>query len=145
MDIIVKIQEQSISISPQNVITGKICFVADKICFPDKDWNDFPIVILTWWLKAITNIDKGQFELQFMDGPFSVRGTILAEDILILEFVQRSEKDIMMFSGNGSLQVLKDSIMMAAKQLIDIASNRHWESTDLVELRQALEKTTKLG
>lgn len=43
--------------------------------FPSEDWVDFGAVLLAWWLAAGARLSAsgGTEELQFMDGPYSVR------------------------------------------------------------------------
>jgi len=39
--------------------------------FPEKNWNDFILKILHWWLEALKNLAKDKkTEFHFMDGPF---------------------------------------------------------------------------
>ena len=45
-------------------------FGADRQ-FPVAGWNDFVVVIASWWVAALENIAEAQEEpeLRFMDGP----------------------------------------------------------------------------
>ena len=43
--------------------------------FPDKEWTDFAIVVLSWWISAILKNHQKEsvdFVLNFMDGPYYI-------------------------------------------------------------------------
>ena len=57
-------------------IFGNIFFEKSEFVFPERQWNDFVIIILNWWidelLKLINN-NAISAELFFMDGPLSIK------------------------------------------------------------------------
>ncbi|PSB13957.1 hypothetical protein C7B69_19625 [filamentous cyanobacterium Phorm 46] len=52
----------------------KITWECDRVEYPMKNWSDFGLVVLGWWiaiaLKMFKGDDRGEF--LFMDGPYSV-------------------------------------------------------------------------
>lgn len=43
--------------------------------FPDRQWTDFAIIVLHWWISAILEVrhsENADFVLRFMDGPYYV-------------------------------------------------------------------------
>ena len=76
-------------------IIGGIYFKVEDEFFPQKEWSDFAVVILAWWIESIIRGSKSKInsscELLFMDGPYSVRGTKINNDILEMEFIERDE------------------------------------------------------
>jgi hypothetical protein len=50
-------------------ITGRVYLQFGDRFFPERDWSDFPVVVLEWWLGSI---DSAVPVLHFMDGPFRV-------------------------------------------------------------------------
>jgi hypothetical protein len=72
----VKVDTQTFAVQ-SGTVTGRIYLkCSDDLCFPERDWNDFPVIILTWWLDAmfafVTALAPA-VQLHFMDGPFSVK------------------------------------------------------------------------
>lgn len=64
----IHIKTDTFNVTNTGTITGVIFIEIDNKYFPEENWNDFPVIILNWWLeKAITNIEG---EYRFMDGPF---------------------------------------------------------------------------
>ncbi len=57
-------------------ITGVIYLQVGDVHFPEPDWNDFPVIILRWWLKELLRLWHGELksgesiECLFMDGDF---------------------------------------------------------------------------
>jgi hypothetical protein len=43
--------------------------------FPDREWTDFTVIILGWWLIQLRNLTDGSqldVALRFMDGPYEI-------------------------------------------------------------------------
>lgn len=55
-------------------ITGVLYLEFDGFRFPQERWNDFVVVITSWWLEAVEKLERGEQEsiLRFMDGPYWV-------------------------------------------------------------------------
>ena len=68
-----KIKDDSIKISFKGNVTGIIYLQYDNFIFPEENWNDFIVILLTDWSKKLINLaSKGTSEevFRFMDGPF---------------------------------------------------------------------------
>jgi hypothetical protein len=55
--------------------TGRLFVQVDDYCFPERDWDDFVVVVLNWWVSNALSLDGAVIEVDnsFMDGPFSYR------------------------------------------------------------------------
>jgi hypothetical protein len=54
-------------------ITGPVFLRGPTGAFPEIGWNDFPVVILGWWIQGLTEVVAGRqqsYQGLFMDGPF---------------------------------------------------------------------------
>ena len=52
---------------------GKFFFDLDDDAFPSLDWEDCPIIVLSWWLRDLLKCGVGeQCELDFMEGPYQI-------------------------------------------------------------------------
>ena len=47
----------------------------DDKYYPMKNWTDFGVVIIGWWIRSVLDElpTEGEGELRFMDGPYSIR------------------------------------------------------------------------
>jgi hypothetical protein len=54
------IVDQSMEISRKGTVTGVIFFDFDGYQFPEANWNDSVIVVLTWWLSDLISLLKGE-------------------------------------------------------------------------------------
>ena len=62
------------SLQPPNMTCTMYFDFVDQI-FPDIEWTDFPLIILSWWIRDIISNrhnDHAKFQMYFMDGSFRV-------------------------------------------------------------------------
>ena len=64
---------ERLEVSTNNQVTGVICLELNSYFFPERQWSDFPVVILSWWAREILRMLEGEVHVKgnFMDGPFS--------------------------------------------------------------------------
>ncbi|NJK75321.1 MAG: hypothetical protein HC849_09935 [Oscillatoriales cyanobacterium RU_3_3] len=76
MNIKVKFDERLLSkfIEGSSPLLFEITWEHDRIEYPMKNWSDFGLVILGWWIGIVIKLFKGEErgEFLFMDGPYSV-------------------------------------------------------------------------
>lgn len=120
-------------------ITGIIALQVGDTYFPERDWNDFPVVILRWWLKELLRLWHGKLktaesvECLFMDGDYcyrvSERGGQWAieciEGISDGEVVAKAEVDRAAFM---------EQLLNSAIQTLDACRARRWNTTDTKSL-----------
>ena len=72
-------------------ITGPIWLRHDQVDFPEPGWRDFPVIVLSWWLKHLTGLAHGtrQAVCSFMDGPFEFSIASEGGSLLRLQFIER--------------------------------------------------------
>ena len=62
-------------------VTGVIFLRLEVGDFPEKNWSDFPVIILCWWIDAWLQLEtptRREVQWRFMDGPHSVTLTKVA-------------------------------------------------------------------
>ena len=55
-------------------VTGRIHVALGDFPFPARDWNDFVVVVLGWWLESVLSIRRNgtrAVQCLFVDGPYS--------------------------------------------------------------------------
>jgi hypothetical protein len=118
--------------SSSGSITGEIYFSVDGAAFPEEKWSDFPVVILGWWLEALGALRAGErrVELDFMDGPYTLRVSSDSGDALSLEFTRNGNA-----CGFPELRVEHDSflreLLLRSAELISHCKAHGWDSRDI--------------
>ena len=55
-------------------ITGQLFLRSGNTCFPCEGWNDFPVVVLGWWMRELAGdapTGRRCIRCRFMDGPYA--------------------------------------------------------------------------
>lgn len=124
--------------TPSGNVIGLICLKVGEEHFPDSQWNDFPIIILGWWIAGLLEIAQGQadtFEGRFMDGPYS----------FVVEAVHGVHASIMLSGPESShnnqtinLRALLVSAAAAGAELAHASRANGWSNADLTNLEALL-------
>jgi hypothetical protein len=128
----------SLEMSPHGSLTGIITIRAGSACFPDEHWNDFPVVILSWWLKSVPQILSGKthvWNCTSMDGPFSFHLEQQHEDTWTLLGLHDGR---IKFTATVSCRVFILSLLDAAHQVLRECQERGWQSRDIEALDSAV-------
>lgn len=123
--------------NPSGNVTGCICLSLGSEFFPDSEWNDFPIIILGWWIEGLLEVLHGRattFEARFMDGPYSflVERTHGTSGSLTL----RDPRDSRVQAIN--LRALLVSAAAAGAQVAHASKVNGWSNADLQRLEALL-------
>jgi len=68
----INIDYNSIEVSKNGVLTGKISINSGENSYPEIDWNDLIIIILSQWIGEILEV-KNEMIFYFYDGNFSFK------------------------------------------------------------------------
>ncbi|PKR83252.1 hypothetical protein [Heyndrickxia camelliae] len=120
-------------------ITGIIYFMIDyHRYFPDQDWSDFVVIILSWWIKSCKGIivyEVGRtYEFDFMDGTPTVFAKKINETQVEILFCEGSSPKVN-FSGVFAIQQLRDSLLSTSKKVIRAIDRKQWSSKEIDELK----------
>jgi hypothetical protein len=120
-------------------ITGTICVAAEGWFFPEQHWSDFPVVILGWWLQAYRDASsrvRATAVCRFMDGPYSFRLISASRERWTVECVSHDKAVLHEFEVEA--RVFAESLEAACRTVIRACHRRHWESSGLDALEDAL-------
>ena len=136
-EIEIKVNDQSFELSG-GLITGELYFVVGENYFPHKNWNDFVVVVLSWWIESFMQFDffMGKTsKFNFMDGPYYVYGVSRENKTLELDF-QRSyqDKEQLCFSAKCGIDQFGHALFQASKLAINCVKNNHWSNRDIDKL-----------
>lgn len=132
----VTVDEASLRFSSN--VTGIVFFEFGAFQFPERDWNDFVVVILGWWLDATTKLmaaGEGEAELYFMDGSYSLRISMVGDSFRVRrgcdEAVTEGEPFELEVDALTFLQAIRD----ASKSVLSACASRAWAIADIEALR----------
>jgi hypothetical protein len=122
-----------------NLVTGELWIQYDSFSFPYKNWSDFPVIILGWWLENIQSLITGyekQCECSFMDGPYLFKIVVENDSNWLIQFIKSGvNKDICEFQIRISYKELLNEILDSAKNILDFCKKNKWESDDIKRLQ----------
>lgn len=139
-----KIQVDNNSIAKyKDSITGTIYINFNDTFFPEKNWNDFVIILINNWIESSYNILSGITECEefyFMDGPFFMRVRKVDLDICIVELIENHTDILSNFRVNT--KDIFDEILKAVILLNKYCESQGWETEDIKKLQYFSNKFT---
>ncbi len=144
--ITVHTEPKSIEQSKNQAITGLIFFDFGHYQFPEKGWNDFIVVVLSWWLAAFENIildSVDNEELRFMDGPLYVTVKKLDKDIFRIGCFNEKMGNGAEFSGEYSITEIINAVLNVAKTVESVCSKNGWDTDEIRWLKVAIKKVAR--
>lgn len=132
----------SLARSPSGAITGTIYLQSGDLAFPEVTWNDFPAVLLGWWLDALGRLIAGERSqsLRFMDGPYRVDLSLSEQQVVTVRFILEAEEQVLGETHVDAASLL-GSASRAARDLITACEAQGWSSHELQHLEEALART----
>lgn len=129
----------SLEINRSKNITGTIYFSIDyHRYFPDEGWDDFLVIILSWWIKSIRGVDISKigttYKLDFMDGPPEVLVKKIDDEHVEMNFRYEDEFNDS-FKGTFLFKELKDSLLSVSKKVIREMDRNQWATKDIDEFK----------
>jgi len=137
-DVEIIVDENSLDISKHGSIYGEIFFKVGETCFPGPEWDDFPVVILKWWIDAWKAIWIGKSgtasEFLFMDGPVKIKIKKLNEETAALDFIRQGSKEPYV---QCHIDQLKRALLVASRKVLREVNKRGWKTNDIDWLSNA--------
>ncbi|KEQ16543.1 hypothetical protein [Endozoicomonas numazuensis] len=131
-----------------DLTTGIILFDLSGYQFPSKNWDDFVVTIMGWWLRAIIDLKTGasrKEELYFMDGPYLVTVEKRNTSMCSLFFMER-DIAVLKTVDLYPLDDLADSLLSAAQQVYSTCLEHQWqdEDKDVKYLKERIDQLSEL-
>jgi hypothetical protein len=107
--------------------------------FPSLGWNDFVVVLASWWMVALKEITEGASEvkLRFMDGPYWIT-VVSQEGELLLRCTEDRRGAGVVYELRVKLSDLTGEIFTFARKVSDACKTAGINSVDLDNMRTAL-------
>ena len=131
------ISTESLSRSNFGSITGAICLSDGNFYFPSQDWDDFPVVILGWWLEALSTpiLPGAKKECLFMDGDYAFQVSSHSADEWLIVCGNRIDAHATSQStAIVNVNEFMSTLRSVANSLVVACHNRGWSSKDVEQL-----------
>ena len=132
-----RLDEASLNQSSSGAILGRVHFQFAGVSVPGTGWDDFVVVILSWWVEAVRSPERAM-ELRFMDGPYFIRLELHASGMVGVECVEDRETELVRVSCEVSIQELRREIVSAARAVLRVCETKEWRTKDTEALAGAL-------
>ena len=109
-------------------VTGVIFLELHGGAFPAKDWSDFPVIILGWWIDAWLQLEvptRREVQWRFMDGPHVATLTKVTRDAS---------------TGAFEFPQVRSSLLLAAERVVAHCDEHKMFSRDLETLRENVQR-----
>lgn len=121
------------------MVMGHIHFAYAGEVFPGAPWDDSVLVILEWWLRALTGLGAGRSaELVFMDGPARVRLEREQSGDMRATFVMADTEEGQVLTDH---KLVLDQVRAAASIVLEFAASHDLVGPDVDALQAAVEQS----
>lgn len=131
----IHVEPAKFSATKRGKVTGPVSIQMYDRFFPAEDWDDFPVVILSWWLEALLSIEGGQrgkVLCQFMDGPYWFEiDRVKGNKVDMRFFSDRVQRRENVFNAVFEFDTVATATMSAASKTIEVCQQHGWASSDL--------------
>ncbi len=144
VDIVV--DTRSFNRSGSGTITGPIWLTHGRrdekqSAFPGERWDDFPVIILGWWLSALAGGAREEVACSFMDGPYEFTVKDAGDTLLRLRCLGRGiDAGEVVADFQTPATALYDAVRGAAAAALAECDRRGWAGRDVEELRRAIKR-----
>lgn len=144
----VEVNLGSLTQSARGAVSGVIFVDTGAAQFPERQWNDFVVVVLGWWCAACTSLLGGasEVELWFMDGPFLLQLEVATVDMWTARFLRMHSTeslDVVTRPVLGLADGLRirpatfvGSVVTASRAVLAECARRGWTTPDIDELNR---------
>lgn len=140
LDFVLKADVEKLSADERGPHNGPCAMHFAGEPFPNSVWEDFPIVIVEWWLREVVTIlgpDSTAYgELEFMEGPYMVRLKRTAGRVA--EFELRGPGWWATPTRSVDLQQMLSELVRVGQKLVDSVRPHRPKEADLDALEASL-------
>lgn len=126
---------------------GNINFTIDyHRYFPEQDWSDFVVIILTWWIKSCKGIIisgiGNVYDFDFMDGSPIVLAKKISIAKVELSFYENNLSEVH-FKVECTIKQLRDTLLSTSKKVVRAIDREKWQDADSEELKDLVNSLDK--
>jgi hypothetical protein len=137
----------TLSVRTQGPATAGIWLITDNFAFPGVGWNDFIVVVLSWWVAAILDLlhnDNSRKRVHFMDGPYAVELSLTPAGRLQLRQFVGASGGCEVAVGHADVRRFVDELSTQSRQVLEECRLRGWWSLDAEGLTSHLKELDRV-
>jgi hypothetical protein len=141
------IEPKSLRLSPSGKALANIWLQINGLQFPMNHWNDFVVVIMSWWVLALLRLVSGvssQEIVHFMDGPYAVEVAALPSGMLRFRALTRSSRDREVATGEEPINPFVLGLIAQTREVLEECKRQAWWSKDAEILESSSEALKKM-
>ena len=119
-------------------VIGHIWISTGDWAFPGVAWDDFPVVILGWWIESwllTPSQDHRTAKYNFMDGPYWFEITTSQAERAIVQCFRNSEAGSELLHKTGcKCSSVTGALLTASESILQVCKELKWKSKDLDNL-----------
>lgn len=141
MSVYLTIDSATIDARASRPALGCIHISMDGVEFPSADWDDFIVVVVGWWTKAVCKIisgSSGHEVVDFMEGPHSVEIEKAADGILRFRGLTGDGRRKVFAEADEDATSFAKDLLRQAKAVLTACKEKGWISPDLDELKSSV-------
>jgi hypothetical protein len=118
--------------STAGVVYAGLTLRVDDKYFPDPEWTDFVVVVLSWWADAALRLASGaasSARIRFMEGPFQVRCAVASPQSWKLDCFEDGRQGLVI-DALVDARPLVESLVKASDDALRLCSEREWWTND---------------
>lgn len=126
----------SASQSAGELISAGLWIEVPGVAFPEKDWSDGVVAVLSWSARTIERLLGGTevAEVRFMEGPFLFRVGVEAAGEFRLELIESGRQPRTIWEGAILAAPFIESLLDACDQTTELCRNRGWQTRETSQL-----------
>ena len=134
---LVEVDESSFEVSSSGMVTGGVWIQLGDYSFPEQRWNDFVVVVMSWWCEALNGLvgSDASAVCRFMDGPYEFHLSYKDADTIGISFAEGAKRGIVREAVVDRTQFLTD-LRFAAKRALGFCNNQRITNADIINLRR---------
>lgn len=131
------IEVETLKVSPRGPATAGIWLITESGAFPAAGWDDFVVVILGWWARALLTTIRSngvRGRVHFMEGPHVV-DVAISSGILHFKLISRDRE---VGTGETAVSPFVSALISQSRKVLHECRSREWWSADADTLESLL-------
>jgi hypothetical protein len=145
------LKRETFFINDSKCVIGDMCFYTGDWYFPEKEWDDFVVVLISWLAKQVIELifdKKKPVEMCFMEGCFKVALSLDNESQCTIHFIEgeklAGDDEIIHKTIVVPFEEVKSEVKKACELLLKMKETKELDfEKDYQELKESYELLCK--
>jgi hypothetical protein len=128
---------ETLEVKPRGPAIAGIWLITERGAFPTVGWDDFVVVTLGWWARALLTTMRSngvRGRVHFMEGPHAV-DVALSSGIIHFKLISCDRE---VGTGESALVPFVSALISQSREVLHACRSREWRSADADTLESLL-------